>query len=90
MSQQKQSGFRSLYTDAEWDADGILVSIFVLLIFMMGMAVWNHDKFDPSSFGTGVATIFGGGGLGYAARRKGDAWKGNNDDDRSDSSLSKS
>lgn len=45
-------------------ASGLLVTVFLIL------AVWNHDKFDPVTYGTGGAAMFGGCAAWIFARQK--------------------
>lgn len=64
---------KSLFTDADWDADVILVLLFIAVLSLIVLASITIERFDPVSFGSGVAAILGGGGVGYGARRFGDS-----------------
>lgn len=90
----QSSPFRSMSTDDQWHPDAVLIAIIFTVFFtclLTGYAVVVKGlPFDPSSFGTGVASILGGGGVGYAAKRFGDKKEDDNHGDRSDPELSKS
>lgn len=53
---------RSWFTDSnnQWDI-GFALWIAGGLVFM-GLAIWNHDKFDPQAYGIGFGSYLGGGG----------------------------
>jgi hypothetical protein len=49
-----------LYTKDNQALDIARAASALLVLVFLGLAIWNHDKFDPVSYGTGGAAMFAG------------------------------
>jgi hypothetical protein len=63
---------RSIFTDDQWDADGVLIATIGAVVFVCWMQYQHPENFDPEKVGQGIAYILGGGGLGYGVKRYGE------------------
>jgi len=68
---------KSIFTDDQWDADGVLIATILVTLFTCYLQYKSMSTFDPEKFGQGVAYILSGGGLGYAAKRYSEKRGGN-------------
>lgn len=89
-----KTNLNALITDGDWDPDVVLIVLVIVVLYMLGMdwfvVVKKGATFDPSALGTGIASVLGGGGLGYLAKRFGDRHNQGGDTDGTDTNVSQS
>ena len=74
--------YQSIWTDDEWDVDGVLCAILFAVLFDCVMTAFKGPAaFDPQAFGVGIAAILGAGGSGYCAKRWGERSNAKDKDD---------
>lgn len=62
---------RDLFTESDgvtWDLGR--VSWFAGFLTLVGMTIWQHDKFEPATFGAGLGAVMAAGGLMIWAKSK--------------------
>lgn len=61
---------RNLLTDHKGDADELPLYALLGVVCFLGLALYNHDKFDPWTFGSGFGALIAGVYGGYGLRAK--------------------